>query len=37
LSFMGWIVGIGGFIAGSILLNKVFENRVSFKRIYKTK
>lgn len=37
LSFMGWIIGIGGFIAGSVLLNKVFEKRVNFKRIYNTK
>ncbi|MFN4056401.1 MAG: hypothetical protein ACK4GU_16195 [Alishewanella aestuarii] len=37
LSFMGWVVGIGGFVLGSILLNRVFEKRVNFKRIYKTK
>jgi hypothetical protein len=37
LSFMGWIVGIGGFVAGCLLLAKTFEKRVIFKRIYRTK
>lgn len=36
LSFFGWIVGVGAFIAGSIALTKLFEDRVSFKRIYRT-
>lgn len=37
LSFMGWVVGIGGFIAGGVLCHRIFKNRVNFKRIYKTR
>lgn len=37
MSYIGWIVGIGGFIAGRLLLSKKFINRVYFKRIYNTK
>lgn len=37
LSFLGWVVGIGAFIGGSLLMSKFFGDRVNFKRIYKTK
>lgn len=37
LSFLGWVVGIGCFIAANVLMGKVFGNRVNFKRIYRTK
>lgn len=37
LYFAGWVVGIGGFIGGGILLTKAFAKRVNFKRVYKTK
>lgn len=37
LSFLAWIVGIGGFIAGSVILGRLFGSRVNFKRIYRTK
>ena len=41
LSLLRWIVGIGfgigGFIAGIVLLSKIFRNRIIFKRIYRTK
>jgi hypothetical protein len=36
LSFLGWVVGIGAFISGGMLLKKQFEDRVNFKRIYRT-
>ncbi|WP_282680096.1 hypothetical protein [Shewanella xiamenensis] len=35
--FMGWIVGVGAFIGGFIGINKIFVDRVNFKRIYRTK
>lgn len=35
--FMGWIVGVGVFIGGFIGINKIFIDRVNFKRIYRTK
>lgn len=37
LSFLSWVVGIGVFVGGGVLLSKVFGSRVNFKRIYKTK
>ena len=37
LSFLSWVVGIGCFVSGSVLLGKMFRNRVNFKRIYRTK
>lgn len=37
LSFLGWGVGIGVFIAGAVLITKMFGDRVVFKRIYRTK
>ncbi len=37
LSFIGWITGIGGVIGGYVLLNRIFSDRVNFKRIYRTK
>ncbi len=37
LSFLSWVVGIGVFIVGSILLEIIFKDRVAFNREYKTK
>jgi hypothetical protein len=37
LSFLGWGVGIGVFIAGAVLITNMFGDRVVFKRIYRTK
>lgn len=37
MSFLGWIVGGGLFIAGAVFLVKRFKERVNFKRVYKTK
>lgn len=36
-SFLAWAIGIGTFVAGGILFEKIFKNRISFKREYKTK
>ncbi|MDP1970592.1 MAG: hypothetical protein Q8K42_06610, partial [Methylobacter sp.] len=36
LSFLSWVVGVGCFVAGSLLLRKIFKDRVNFKRIYRT-
>lgn len=36
-SFLGWVVGVGFFVAGIVLLTKFFADRVNFKRIYRTK
>ena len=37
LSFLSWVVGIGVFIVGAILFEKIFKDRVVFDREYKTK
>ena len=37
MGFIAWIVGVGGFIAGSFGVGQVFEDRVVFKRVYRTK
>lgn len=37
LRFIAWVVGISCFVASSILLNKMFNDRVIFKRIYRTR
>ena len=37
LSFLSWVVGIGVFVGGAALLSKIFDSRVNFKRVYRTK
>lgn len=37
LSFLSWVIGIGVFVGGAVLLSKIFDSRVNFKRVYRTK
>jgi hypothetical protein len=37
LTFLGWVVGLGGAAGGVFLLNKLFAKRVIFKRRYRTR
>lgn len=37
MSFLCWITGVSVFAGGSFLLAHIFEHRVNFKRIYRTR
>ncbi len=37
LHFLAWVIGIGAFVVGCVLLNKMFGDRVIFKRNYRTR
>ncbi|WP_445767442.1 hypothetical protein [Rheinheimera sp.] len=35
--FFGWLTAIVCFVAGAVVLNKFFKDRIKFKRLYRTK